>query len=434
MPRDLRDPAGARLWWQRPGLECVDGRLRIAGRDAEHLAREHGTPLFVFDLEQVRENLTALRGALTRTGLRGRVRIALKALRDPQHLVVARSLGTPGHADAVGIDACSPGEVEHALAHGFLPPEISVTGTNLSERDCRAILPWPVHVNADLITQIDRIGRLSPGRAIGLRLNPRVGVINRRTSPATTVYCGERPTKFGIYAEDLPAAVETAARHDLRIDTAHFHVANGILHEDLPAYEEAVAAMAVMVRRLQDLGCAIREINVGGGLGNRSHPDERPLDLDAWAAVLHRHLGPFGVTVACEPGEFVSMSSGVLLAEVVTVERRLGHLFAGLDAGWNVVNHRFVYKKSKEFVHCTRAAGAPVEPVTFTGNINEGPDLFVEDLPFPPVAEGDVVAMLAAGAYAITMYHPHCLRPAAGAVFFSDRVPATYARPDQRGR
>jgi diaminopimelate decarboxylase len=409
-------------WRRRPGLEAIGGRLAIAGRDAELLAREHGTPLYVFDLEYVREQLVALRSALERAGVRGRVRIALKALRDPEYLAVVRSLGTPGGPDAIGIDACSPGEVEHAFAHGFLPQEVSVTATNLSETDCRTILQHPVHVNADLITQVERIGRLSPGRPIGLRLNPRAGAINRRTSPTTTVYSGERPTKFGIYLEDLPAAVEAARRHGLRLDTAHFHVANGILTEDLPDYERAVAAMAVMVDRMLELGCAIREINVGGGLGDSARSHVPPLDLDAWAGILKRHLGDFDAVIACEPGEFVSIESGVLLAEVVTVERRLGHLFAGLDVGWNVINHRFVYGHDMDLVHCARADAAPADKVTFSGNINEGPDLFADDLPFPPVKEGDIVAMLGTGAYSVTNYHAHCLRPPAGRVFFADRL------------
>lgn len=418
-PRSVRD--SSHLWWERPGRKCIDGRLVIAGRDAETLARHHGTPLFVYDLQEVDRRLRSLQRALREAKLRSRVRVALKALRSPEFLATVRAMGVPGADDAVGIDACSPGEVEHALAHGFLPEEISVTGTNLSERDCIAILRHPVHVNADLITQIDRIGRLSPGRTIGLRVNPRAGAINPRISTSTTVYSGDRPTKFGIYEEDLPAAVEAARRHGLHIDTVHFHVANGMLAGELPAYEKAVATVARMVNRLVDLGCPIREINTGGGLGDANHPGQRPLDLAAWAAVLRRHLGRFNTTVACEPGEYVSMCSAVLLAGVVTVERRLGHLFAGLDVGWNVLNHRFVYGDRKEIVPCVGADRPPVEPVTFSGNINEGPDLFAEDLPFPTVAEGDIVAILDVGAYSLTNYHAHCLRPQAAALFLSGR-------------
>ncbi|MFL5677420.1 MAG: hypothetical protein ACJ77X_07290, partial [Chloroflexota bacterium] len=122
-------------WWVRPGLDIADGRLRIAGEDAEALAREHGTPLFVYDRARFAENARALQGALRRTGLPYRLRFALKANPLPEVLEVFRRLGEPGTRDSVGIDACSPGEVERALACGWLAGEISYTGTNVSERD-----------------------------------------------------------------------------------------------------------------------------------------------------------------------------------------------------------------------------------------------------------------------------------------------------------
>ncbi|MGZ8565958.1 MAG: hypothetical protein ACXWXS_02780, partial [Actinomycetota bacterium] len=74
----------ARTWWARPGLEVRDGRLHVAGHDAEALARTHGTPLYAYDLVRVQEQAVALRDALDGAGLRGRVRLALKAQREPR--------------------------------------------------------------------------------------------------------------------------------------------------------------------------------------------------------------------------------------------------------------------------------------------------------------------------------------------------------------
>ncbi|HSL15532.1 MAG TPA: diaminopimelate decarboxylase, partial [Actinomycetota bacterium] len=121
-------------WWERPGLEVRDGRLSVAGRDAELLAREHGTPLFVYDLERIGEQARSLVEAFARIDVPFRLRLALKAQRDPQVLEYVRRLGF------VGIDACSPGEVAHALRHGWSADEISYTGTNVSERDLDALL------------------------------------------------------------------------------------------------------------------------------------------------------------------------------------------------------------------------------------------------------------------------------------------------------
>ena len=121
--------------WEHEGVRVEGGRLLVAGRDAEELAREHGTPLYVFDVTRVAEQARALRDALARAGLTPRVRLALKAQRAPEVLAALRALGAPGSPGAVGIDACSPGEVLHALDNGFTAAEISFTGTNVSERD-----------------------------------------------------------------------------------------------------------------------------------------------------------------------------------------------------------------------------------------------------------------------------------------------------------
>jgi len=434
-----------RTWWLRPGLEVAGGRLLIAGRDADALVREHGSPLYVYDVEHVVEQIRAVQRALATTGLRFRVRLALKAQREPQILAAVRALGggdegsggaangagAGGAADSVGLDVCSPGEVRHGLANGWLPSEISFTGTNLSDADLDAVLASGVHVNVDLVTQLERFGRRRPGGRVGIRVNPRAGAAHAYVPVGASpddeqrfgVYSGEKPTKFGVYPEQLDEALAVAGRHDLTIDTVHFHLCHQLLDEDLPAFDDAVARAAAMVRRLQDAGCPIEEVNTGGGLGTQQREEERPLDLDAWAAILARHLGPLDVVVATEPGEFFTKDAGVLLAEVVTVEERLGTTFVGLAAGWNVMPLRFVWGEFSELVHCTAADAPRTQRVTVSGHINEAPDLFAEDYPLPPTREGDVLAILGAGGYCQAVANPHCLRPAAKAVFFRDRLP-----------
>ncbi len=86
----------APTWWRRPGLEVVDDRLSLNGADLEALTREHGAPLFVYDLARPAENVRALQGAFERAGLRHVVRFALKACPDPRILSVLRGLGRPG--------------------------------------------------------------------------------------------------------------------------------------------------------------------------------------------------------------------------------------------------------------------------------------------------------------------------------------------------
>lgn len=396
--------------------------MTIAGRDAEKLARTHGTPVYVHDLVRVEEQARALQGAIAEVGLRGRVRLALKAQREPQLLRFLRALGAPGSPDSVAMDVCSPGEVMWALEHGWEPSEISYTGTNVSDRDLDRILGAGVHLNVDLLSQLRRVGRRAPGSTVGIRVNPRIGA--SRANSGETLYTGPRPTKFGIMPEQLDEAVAIAREHDLSIDTVHVHVGDGYLSNGLEVFEETVRRVAVVAHDLREAGCPIAEVNTGGGLGVPQAAGDEPLDVAAWAGILARHLGPLDVTVSTEPGDFLVKECGVHLAEVVTVEDREGYTFVGLDTGWNVMCERFVYGADLtllELVLCRAAAAEPTREVTIAGNINEGDDLFAEDYPFPAVREGDVVAALNVGSYNGSMTSLHCLREPAGVLCFEDR-------------
>ncbi|MEP6640164.1 MAG: diaminopimelate decarboxylase, partial [Chloroflexota bacterium] len=404
-------------WWVRPGLDIgPDGRLRIVGQDADALAREHGTPLFVYDRTRFGENARSLQAALGRTGRPFRVRFALKANPMPEILEVFRGLGapgTPGTGETVGIDACSPGEVARAMECGWRPDEISYTGTNVSERDLDALLPLGIHLNLDAISQIERYGRRAPGTAIGIRLDPGAGAgYNEHLE-----YAGDRPTKFGIGLERLDDAIATVARHRLTVDTVHFHAGSGWLTDGVAGFEKALTRAVEGVVRLRAAGHPIAEVNVGGGLGAPARQEERAVDLDVYAAVLAHHLGPLGVTIACEPGDLLSKDAAILLGEVVTVETRRGVTFVGLDIGWNVNCSYLIYRFAQEIVVCRDAGAVRTELVTVAGHINEAGDVFAEEYPMSPVEEGDVVALLNAGAYLQAMSSTHCLWPMGSALF-----------------
>ena len=401
-------------WWIRPGLD-IDGagRLRVAGHDAETFARERGTPLFLYDRTRFAENARALQEAFARTGLPFRLRFAIKANPAPEVLEVFRALGGPGTPESVGIDACSPGEVERAIACGWEASEISFTGTNVSERDLDVLLRHGVHVNLDAISQVERYGRRAPGTAVGLRIDPATGAGYNEGLE----YSGGRPTKFGIGLDRFDAALAAAARHDLAVDTIHFHAGSGWLAGGLASFETALLPAVEAVERARAAGHRIVEVNVGGGLGMPARDDEHAVDLDAYAEVIARHLGPLGVTVASEPGDRLAKDAGILLGEVVTVEDRRGVRFVGLDLGWNVNCAYFIYGFAQELVLCRDAAAPRSQTVTVAGHINEASDVFAEDYPMPMVEEGDVVALLNAGGYDQAMSSTHCLRPMAEAVF-----------------
>jgi diaminopimelate decarboxylase len=415
-----------RPWWERPGLNAPDGRLQVAGHDLAPIAAALGTPCFVYDLDRVAENAERFATALRGAGVPSRLRFALKANPFPDVLAVLRGIAAPGRPGAVGIDACSPGEVTHALAHGWLPDEISFTGTNVSDRDLDVLLAaGPIRLNLDAVSQVERVGRRAPGRTIGLRVNPGAGAGYH----AGLAYAGERPTKFGIWPDRIDDALAAARRHGLTVSSLHFHAGSGWLSDGLGMFETALVRAVEMTRRLLEAGCPIDELNVGGGLGVPARAEEQAVPLDAYAALLARHVGPLGITVACEPGDYLVKDCAVLLGEVVTVEERGGTTFVGLDLGWNVNSMYFIYRYAQEIVPVIAPDAARTRPVTVAGHINEAGDVFAADYPMAPVAEGDLVAILNAGGYEQAMSSTHCLRPTAAAVFLHREA----ARPGRRG-
>ena len=128
------------------------------------------------------------------------------------------------------------------------------------------------------------------------------------------------------------------------------------------------------------------------------------------------------MAVGVEPGEFLTNLSGVFLTEVVTVEERLGTTFVGLDAGWNVWNDYYIFERRPTVVVAARADAPRDRAATLAGHINEGNDLFAEDLPMPEVHEGEIVALPSTGGYCPGMWTDHCMRPRAGELYFTDRV------------
>lgn len=402
-------------YWIRPGLDVQGGVLHIAGRNALDLARSEQLPVFVTDLAWIGEQAERLRTALVDAGLKPCVRLALKAQRDPETLRYIRSLGHDDPAAKVGIDACSPNEVDYALAHGWEAHEISCTGTNMSDNDLQRVIDSGAHLNLDLLSQLERFGRLAPGSRAGIRVNPRAGAA---WGGRKSLYAGVKPTKFGIYEEQLADAIELARRHNIELDTVHMHVGDGFLNEDMPEIERAVSTTAKMTSRLKSEGFPIDEVNTGGGVGIPLCDADSPLDLAEWAGILHKHLGHLDVTVGTEPGNFLTKQSTIALAEIVTVEDRLGERFVGLNVGWNVLSFQFLYDVPFTIVPVRDPLAERVGSATISGNINEGNDVFAENIPFPVVAEGDFVALLNTGGYNQAMQSDHCLRPRAKTICF----------------
>ena len=193
----------------------------------------------------------------------------------------------------------------------------------------------------------------------------------------------------------------------------HFHVGDGYLDEGLPDFEEVVRRVGEMVRTLQ----ARRAVPIARGEHRRrarraaARRATSRSTWTAWAAILARHLGPLDVAVGTEPGDFLVKECAIHLAEVVTVEDARRPTFVGLDIGLERdVRALRLRTRCSTWCSAARPTRARSGDVTVSGHINEGDDLFAEDLPFPDVVEGDIVAAINVGSYNASMTSEHCLR------------------------
>ena len=386
-----------RHWWERGDLGYRDGRLQFAGQDLEALAAESGTPTFVYSAARVRANLERLRAALDAQGVAHDAFYAIKANR---YAPLVSFLQRDGRC---GIDACSPAELLYALKAGFAETQISYTGTSVSEADLDVLERHPgVHVNCDAISTIRRLGQRCPGRRIGIRINPELGAgYNEKLR-----YAGDKPTKFGIYRDRFDEALAVASEAGMPVVTLHFHVGSGYQGDALEVLDEVLRRTGEML----DGNPQIRTLNVGGGLGLRVAESDVPVDLERWASIIARHVVRRGVRIQVEPGDYLVKDAGILLVRANTVEDKAGTRFVGVDAGLGIESLYAHYRTPMVVAPLRPVAGAPPERVTIAGNINEAMDVLAEDVDLPPIAEGDLLALLNVGGYGSAAASNHCMR------------------------
>ena len=389
-------------WWQSPSLRAEPAGLTLDGVDLVALARAQGTPLFVFSAATIRRQLAGLDQALRGAGVTPRIQYAMKANRSPGVLAAVRIV--PG----VGLDTCSPGEVDLALKSGFSPEEVSFNAGMLSDSDLDRVAAAGVPCILDSFSSLRRYGaRVPAGTGVGLRFDPQVQVGYRARQHLA--YGG---AKFGFEPGALPDALAAARAAGLQVQGLHVHLGWGLGQDAAPAVDEAYARLAGLARQVPDL----RWVNVGGGLGARFCEQDQPLSLERWAQAVERHLAPLGLPVACEPGTVVAAPAGVLLVTVNTVERRRGLTWVGVDAGHPLNPCPALYGIPITVVAAERPLAPPVGRVAVVGHINEAGDVWDARAALPEPHEGEVLALLPTGAYTTSMASRHCLRGEHGEV------------------
>jgi diaminopimelate decarboxylase len=388
-------------------------RREIAGVPVADLARDFGTPTYVYDAATIERRIADLAPFDV-------IRFAQKANSNLAVLDLCRRHG-------VLVDAVSAGEIQRALLAGYPsqgdPPPIVFTADVFDRDSLEAVLEYGIPVNCGSPDMIDQYGERVPGGDIALRVNPGFGHGHSRKTNT-----GGEGSKHGIWWEDVAEAVARAGRHGLRVGTLHMHIGSGADLEHLALVAEA------MERCAGEVGAGIHTISSGGGLPVPYRPEDPEIDIGrhfaVWDAARKRLEEAFGhrLRLEVEPGRYLVAEAGFLITEIRAIKRVGSNLFYLVDAGFNALARPVLYGA----YHPMSIAPADVTPraeleVVVGGPLCESGDIFTQDeggvvrtQSLPEARVGEHLVIERAGAYGFVMSSNYNGKPQPAEVLLRD--------------
>jgi diaminopimelate decarboxylase len=391
----------------------VRGRLHCGQLPLDALAARFGTPLYVYSQTTLADHFQKLTAALA--PLDHRVCYALKA---NSNLAVLRTFAGLG----AGFDLVSGGELQRVLAAGGDPARCVFAGVGKTEAEIELALAAGIYCfNVESEPELARINRVAARRKkvapVAVRVNPNVdaGTHHKITT-------GTYENKFGLPLEAVADIYARAAGlKNLRLRGIQMHIGSQLT--EVQPFRQAVERVAPLARRLAERH-GLEFFSIGGGLGIvyepalasgsarwwRSPAARGILTPAAYAAALVPLLQPLGLKILAEPGRFLVGNAGVLLTRVEYVKRTGHKHFVIVDAAMNDLIRPALYDAYHEIVPVRRKRGALVAS-DVVGPICESGDFFARERPLPRVGEGDLLALLSAGAYGSVMGSNYNSRP-----------------------
>jgi diaminopimelate decarboxylase len=395
-------------------------RTEIAGLSVAELARQFGTPLYVYDASVIRQRLQQL----ARFDV---VRYAQKALSNLAVLAYLRRLGAV-------VDAVSAGEIHRALRAGYAPqgePYPIVYTADLFDHDSlRLVVEHGIHVNCGSPDMIEQLAEAAGGHPITLRINPGFGHGHSRKTNT-----GGEHSKHGIWHTQLAECLQRAAHAGHRVVGLHLHIGSGTDLEHLAQVCAAAEKLALAA------GETLQYLSAGGGLPIPYRPGEQPLDLEAyfelWDATRQRLSQRLGrpLRLEIEPGRFLVAESGFLISEIRAIKQQGANTFYLVDAGFNNLARPILYGAYHPMsiapaVPHDEAGAATMQPVVVGGPLCESGDIFTQEeggfvatRQLPQARVGDYLVVECAGAYGFVMGSNYNSKPLAAEVLVVDGRP-----------
>ncbi|HEV2514496.1 MAG TPA: diaminopimelate decarboxylase [Devosia sp.] len=377
-----------------------DDRLFAEEVDLTALAGKVGTPFYVYSAATLRRHVQVMRDAFK--GIDTLVAYAMKA---NSNQAVIKLIAKQG----AGADVVSGGELERAIAAGVPADRIVFSGVGKTFAEMRRALEVGIKCfNLESEPELERLSDVAVSMGmtapVSVRINPDVDA-----GTHAKISTGKAENKFGIpFARAREVYARIAALPGVRAVGVDMHIGSQIT--DMRPFDNAFALLAQLVRDLKAAGHDIRHADVGGGLGIPYHHDEdAPPAPPAYAEIVRKHIGPLGVSLVLEPGRLIVGNAGILVTKVEYVKEG-GKTFVIVDAAMNDLIRPTLYEAHHDIqpvIHSNLAqiTADVVGPVCETG------DFIAQDRKMAGVKEGDLLAVMSAGAYGAVMASTYNSRP-----------------------
>jgi diaminopimelate decarboxylase len=394
-----------------PDIVSRDGRLRVEELAVADLARRFGTPLYVYSSAAMTRALAPYQRALA-----GRDHLVCYAVKANSTLAVLQWFARQG----CGFDIVSGGELERVLAAGGDPSRVVFSGVGKTRAEMRGALAADVMCfNVESVDEIEQLAEVAAAEGrrarISLRVNPDVDAL---THPYIST--GLRASKFGIaHGEARAAFARAASLPALEVVGIDCHIGSQIV--EAGPYVDALDRLLDLVEAVEADGLSIAHIDVGGGLGI-VYADETPPPADLLIARMLERIDARGHgrrKIVLEPGRSLVGNAGILVSEVLSLKRGSEKNFCIVDAAMNDLMRPAMYGAWMAIVECEPRA-APALTCDVVGPVCESGDWLGRDRSLA-VAPGDFVAVLSAGAYAMSMASNYNTRPRAAEVMVAGK-------------